>query len=197
MIWEIVNKTGFSQYIKTEKLLLFNEALDSPDGSGFITEPLNLYFSESSEQAVALEIDLKGQGTVEHPLVQPIAKVENISILDSDAFTRMLVARNEGGKRNRQMATILLTNQVLPRGIRGATALELLKGIVVLKKVLELNSEMPRTLKAFREGRQLLFPSTDDLGGSFHLIDFETAELFYEVLQYYPEFEAEFKSGLE
>ena len=197
MIWEIVNKTGFSQYVKTEKLLLFNEALDSPDGSGFVAEPLNKYFSESSGQAVALEIDLKGQGTVEHPLVQPIATLESISIRDSDEFTRMLVARNESRKLKRQMATILLTNQVLPRGIRGATALELLKGIVVLKKVLELNSEMPRTLKAFREGRQLLFPSTDDLGESFHLIDFETAELFYEVLQYYPEFEAEFKAGLQ
>ncbi|MGB1740332.1 MAG: hypothetical protein ACPHF3_11350, partial [Pseudomonadales bacterium] len=56
---------------------------------------------------------------------------------------------------------------------------------------------MPQKLTAFKEGRQLLFPSAEDLGESFHLIDFETAELFYEIIQYYPEFEAEFKAGLQ
>jgi len=197
MIWEIVHKTGFGQYVQTEKILLFNEAPETPDGSGFNTELLTAHFSEGSGPAVALEIDLSDQGTVEHPLVQPIATVEGVSIRDSNAFTTMLVARNQSGQPERKRATILLTNEVLPSGVRGATALEVLKGILVLKKVLHLNKEMPQKLTAFKEGRQLLFPSAEDLGESFHLIDFETAELFYEIIQYYPEFEAEFKAGLQ
>ena len=197
MVWEVVHKTGFGQHIQTEKILLFNQASDAADGSGFNTEVLSAHFSEISEHSVALEIDLTGQGTAERPLVQPMARVDRVSMNDSEAFTRMLLARNESGQHERKKATILLSNQVLPRGVRGATALEVLKGVLVLKKILHLNREMPQKLTDFKEGRQLLFPSSEDLGESFHLIDFDTAELFYEIIQYYPEFEAEFKAGLQ
>jgi hypothetical protein len=95
------------------------------------------------------------------------------------------------------MRTILLTHSAQPNGVRGASSLEVLKGVLVMKKVLQLNSAMPRTLDAFKEGRQLLFPSAEDLEKSFHLIDFDTARLFFEVIQYYPEFEKQFKLGLD
>jgi hypothetical protein len=70
--------------------------------------------------------------------------------------------------------------------------LELLQGVLVLKRLLDLNRSMPLTLKEFHIGRQIIFPSQEELQQGYHLIDREVAKLFYEVYNYYPVFEQEF-----
>jgi hypothetical protein len=72
------------------------------------------------------------------------------------------------------------------------TPLELLQGVLVLKRLLELNQTMPLTLKEFHIGRQIIFPTQEELQQSYHFIDRQTAKLFYEVYNYYPAFEQEF-----
>ena len=63
---------------------------------------------------------------------------------------------------------------------------------MVLKRVLALNTTMPLTIKEFRVGRQIIFPTEQDLKQRFHIIDRDAARFFYEVIQYYPEFEKAF-----
>jgi hypothetical protein len=87
---------------------------------------------------------------------------------------------------------ILLSSTVSPPGVRGATALEVLKGVLVLKRILSLNSSMPVTIDEFRVGRQIIFPTEQELKDKYHVIDYEVARFFYEVINYYPEFETAF-----
>ena len=197
MIWEIIHETGFYNHVKTSNIILFNEDAAASDGSGFTTDFLGDHLPATAQSALQIELDLAERGTAERPLVQPIASLYETSVSDDDAFTRTLIEANpdvEPGQK--AMRTILVSNGAQPKGVRGATSLDVLKGVLVMKKVIQLNSAMPRTLEAFREGRQLLFPSAEDLENSFHLIDFDTARLFFEVIQYYPEFEKQFKMTL-
>jgi hypothetical protein len=76
-------------------------------------------------------------------------------------------------------------------GLR-VSPLELLQGVLVLKRLLDLNRSMPLTLKEFHIGRQIVFPSQEELQQGYHLIDRQVAKLFYEVYDYYPVFEREF-----
>ena len=88
--------------------------------------------------------------------------------------------------------TILLSSTVSPPGVRGATALEVLKGVLVLKRISALNSSMPVTINEFRVGRQIIFPTEQELKDKYHVIDYDVAKFFYEVINYYPEFETAF-----
>ena len=197
MIWEIVHETGFYNHVKTSNIILFNEDAEASDGSGFTTDFLGDHLPATAQSALQIELDLAERGTAERPLVQPIASLYETSVSGDDAFTRTLIDANpDVWPGQKAMRTILISNDAQPKGVRGATSLDVLKGVLVMKKVIQLNSAMPRTLEAFREGRQLLFPSAEDLENSFHLIDFDTARLFFEVIQYYPEFEKQFKMTL-
>ena len=71
---------------------------------------------------------------------------------------------------------------------------EHLKQVLILKRLLELNDGLPLTLRAFRPGLQILFPTRDDMRRRYHLIGSEVAKLFYETSssQYYPAFERVF-----
>src|SRR5207253_11372378 len=85
--------------------------------------------------------------------------------------------------------TILLSEQYA--GIR-VTPAELLRGILVLKRVLELNSATLQTLNDFHVGRQVIFPSEEQLKSAYHIVDRDAARLFYEVFSYYPAFQRAF-----
>ena len=87
--------------------------------------------------------------------------------------------------------TVLLS-EVNPSGVRGASGIEVLQGVLVLKRILALNTTLPLTIKEFRVGRQIIFPTEQDLRQRFHIIDRDAARFFYEVIQYYPEFEQSF-----
>jgi hypothetical protein len=76
-------------------------------------------------------------------------------------------------------------------GIR-VPPLELLRGVLVLKRLVELNRSLPLSLNAFHIGLQIIFPSQEELQQGYHLIDREVAKLFYEVYNYYPAFEQDF-----
>ena len=89
-------------------------------------------------------------------------------------------------------AWTVLLSEVNPAGVRGATGIEVLQGVLVLKRILALNKTLPLTIREFRVGRQIIFPTEQDLKRRFHIIDRDAARFFYEVIQYYPEFEQAF-----
>lgn len=64
--------------------------------------------------------------------------------------------------------------------------------VLVLKRILALNRTMPVTIDEFRVGRQITFPTEQELKDKYHVIDYDAARYFYEVINYYPEFEKAF-----
>jgi hypothetical protein len=75
----------------------------------------------------------------------------------------------------------------------------LLQSVLALKRLLALNpaETFPRTLSAFHVGRELVFPTQEDLQTRKHLLDRETARLFYETLNYYQAFQESFTQKTE
>ena len=41
-------------------------------------------------------------------------------------------------------------------------------------------------------GRQIIFPTEQELKDKYHVVDYDVAKFFYEVINYYPEFERAF-----
>ena len=199
MLWELVfdkSKTDFARHIDVKRLILMEDRPSAPDSSGFqITFLHNLMAAREREErnALVLAFDARPRGTLEHPFVPPKAEIRYEEMdLSPDGYIGSLMRANRrlpDGSPNRW--TILLAD-VRPRGVRGATALEVLQGVMVLKRVLALNKTLPLTIREFRVGRQIIFPTEEDLRKRFHIIDRDAAQFFYEAVQYYPEFEKAF-----
>ena len=110
-------------------------------------------------------------------------------VTDGGNYIEQMSLLNDGDEdRN----TLLLCPTVSPPGVRGASALEVLKGVLVLKRILALNSTMPVAIDEFRVGRQIIFPTEQELKDKYHVVDYDVARFFYEVINYYPEFEQAF-----
>ena len=123
------------------------------------------------------------------PFEHPRAKIYRTGVTNASHYIELMSRVN---KDDPDRNTILLATNVSPPGVRGANALEVLKGVLVLKRILALNSTMPVTIDEFRVGRQIIFPTEQELKDKYHVIDYDAARFFYEVINYYPEFEQAF-----
>ncbi|MBT7734584.1 MAG: type II secretion system protein GspD, partial [Verrucomicrobia bacterium] len=191
MIWEIVHKAKYHHYINDDHILVFEANEGAAFGNKFKTLFLGKLLRDlnsADENSLVLDYadhKAKTTGPFEHPralishtnIANPANYVEQISALNSDDLERN---------------TVLLSNAVSPPGVRGATALEVLKGVLVLKRILALNHSMPVTINEFRVGRQIIFPTEQELRDKYHIIDYDVARFFYQVINYYPEFESAF-----
>ena len=65
----------------------------------------------------------------------------------------------------------------------------------LLKKLLKMNPDLDLTLKYFKPGIEILFPSRDVLETTNFVVDRDAARLFYEVNLYYAAFGQEFNRG--
>ncbi len=193
MMWEIIDHTHFARFVDPNKIIFFEDDPNAPDGSGFRFAYLRDQLSALKDKngAVGLNYEAQPLGTEDRPFVYPKANVSHPTVT-ADSYQRMLLSGNQrtpdGSPKNWE---ILLPKDRNYSGIR-VPPLELLQGVLVLKRVLELNKSMPQTLKEFQVGRQVIFPSQEELQQSYHFIDREAAELFYEVYNYYGAFEQEF-----
>ncbi|MBZ5561355.1 MAG: AMIN domain-containing protein [Acidobacteriia bacterium] len=196
MIWEIIDHTDFARFVDPDRIIYFENDPNAVDGSGFHFAYLRdqLKALKDKNSAVALTYEAHPVGTEDRPFVPPIATVSDPSVT-ADSYQRTLLSGNQrnpdGSPKNWE---ILIPRDKNYRGIR-VSPLELLQGVLVLKRVLELNKSTPLTLKEFKVGRQIIFPSQEELQQSYHFIDREAAELFYEVYNYYGAFEQEFNQG--
>ena len=191
MIWEIVHKSKYNQYIADDHILLFEENEEAKFGNKFKTHLLSLLFNrivEGTENSLVFDLSdhkARAPGPFEHP--RAIISMDQVT--DSANYVeRMSLLNAEDENRN----TLLLCPSVSPPGVRGASAMEVLKGVLVLKRILALNNTMPVTIDEFRVGRQITFPTEQELRDKYHVIDYDTARFFYEVINYYPEFEKAF-----
>ena len=191
MLWEIIDKTDFARHIDPDRIIFFEDQPNAADGTGFQLAFLNqkLESLKQGPNALALTYEAQSRGTLERPFVQPKA-VLDYQTLTAPLYPSRLIAGNrpnpDGTPNN---WTILLSDDY--SGIR-VSPLELLRGILALKRILELNTSMPLTIEGFHVGRQVTFPSEEELSQGYHIIDRQVARLFYEVFNYYPAFEQEF-----
>jgi len=194
MLWEIVLKSGFAENIDIDRIITFEEYPAAPDSSGFRTRFLNQLLEAKATEGntLALTFSASTRGTANHPFVPPKAKVGYQSLEDGDSYIRNLMVGNRPLPDGSPNAWTVLLSDVNPSGVRGATGIEVLQGVLVLKRILALNKSLPLSIREFRVGRQIIFPTEQDLQQRFHIIDRDAARFFYEVIQYYPEFEQSF-----
>jgi general secretion pathway protein D len=199
MLWEIIDRTHYAKYVPASKIIFFKSDPSAPGGTGFKLDYLGQEMQnlEKGENAISLTFQAQPQGTEERPLFPPKALVSFASVPPQDFPVDLINGntRNPDGTPREWMVLIGRYKdypKVSPQvGIR-VTPLELLQGAIVLKRVLELNKDLPLTLNEFQVGRQIIFPSQEELQGRFHFVDREVAKLFYEIYNYYPVFEQQF-----
>ena len=184
MMRDIVVKLEFGDEIELEKVFYFEatEAGTQVDRSLIDLLPRVL---ESPDRAVMLTFEANTRPGAGRPFSYPVAAVTDTVVPeDEEAFTRFLSAVNPTGEDDAtplQWTIVLATREHIVQ----------LQQALILKRLLELNRKLPLTLRAFKPGVQILFPSREDMAGRYHLIDGEVAQLFYETSpsQYYPAFE--------
>jgi hypothetical protein len=193
MLWEIVHKTGYGKNVSPNRMILLEDRPSAPDSSGFQIAFLHNLQDKEDHKTLVLSFDAQQKGTPEHPFVPPKAKISYQSAYTSpEGYISDLMRGNKRRPEGSPEKWTVLLSDIKPRGVRGATALEVLQGVMVLKRILALNSTLPLSIKEFRVGRQIIFPTEQDLQQRFHIIDRDAAQFFYEVVQYYTEFEKTF-----
>ncbi len=194
MLWEIINHTNYGRFVNPDRIIFFESNPSAPGGAGFQLAFLNQALKKVKHErsGLALTFDAQPQGTEERPLVPPKA-VQGYPNVTRETYPETLINGNDRNPDGTPRHwTVLLSKEY--SGIR-VSPFELLRDVLVLKRLLELNKDMPLTLKEFHIGRQIVFPSQEELQRGNQFIDREVAKLFYEVYNYYPAFEQEFNRG--
>ena len=140
-----------------------------------------------SNRAMKLTYSVTGKATIDKPFVQPTATVNYISLKDS--YKNELIKFNKiGSTPDEDQFTILLSPKIPKYEKR-------LYEVLILKKLLKMNPDLDLTLKYFKPGIEILFPSRDVLETTNFVVDRDAARLFYEVNLYYAAFGQEFNRG--
>lgn len=194
MLWEIIRKLGFSNHIDIDRIIVFEDRPDAPDSSGFQTAFINRLLEDRTikkQNTLVLTFNASSQGTPQHPFVPPKAKIAYETLAKEPYLSKLMKGNRYLSDGTPNKWTVLLS-EIAPPNVRGATGIEVLQGVLVLKRILALNRTLPLTIQEFRVGRQIIFPTEQDLQQRFHIIDKDAARFFFEVIQYYPEFERTF-----
>ena len=188
MLSDIVDKLDFSKEINTDQIFFFEKS--KTDGGEFIdrsfTEAIKKHL-KTPGKAILLRYETQSVTHLDHPFTYPVATViDTLVPTDERGFSKFLQDVNPVDPDNGPLAwTIVLNNQDDVKHLHRA---------LILKQLLELNSNLSLSLDAFRPGIQILFPTREDMRNRYHLIDHQVAQLFYETSanQYYPAFERKF-----
>ena len=186
MMNDIIDKLDFGREVDPEKLFFFELA----DGDNLIDRSFSDVIGSAltaPERAVLLTYDAHSEPASGHFFSYPFAVVQDTIVPTEEAeFVKFVKSMNPVDADEEPLKwTIALVNEGDVRH---------LQQVLILKRLLELNSKLPLTLEAFQPGLQVLFPSREDMAGRYHLIDGQVAQLFYETSssQYYPAFERVF-----
>ncbi len=191
MLWEIVRKTQYAEFINIGRLIFFESTPVSSSGNPFELAFLaaKVAAAPQGDNAVALTFLARPHETPDRPFGQPTATV-SYEAVTTESFASRLAALNRRLPSGEPETWSLLLTQAYSGT---AAPDEVLRGVIVLEAIVNLNPNLPLTIRGFHAGRQIIFPTETELQKSYDLIDPEVAKLFYEVTSYYPAFEEEFK----
>jgi hypothetical protein len=195
MLWEIVRRSGFANKLSNDRIIFFEPSPGDRASTDFVLS----FFKQKLDQlgpgnnALVLSFDAESRGTPDHPFVQPKADVSFETITRANYEKRLIELNARAADGRPQKWGIIISNEY-----SGSVApLDVLRSVLVLKRLLALNSSLPLTIKDFHVGRQIIFPTEDDIQQGFHVVDRDAARLFYEVMQYYRAFEQEFNVQMQ
>lgn len=190
MLWETIWRTNYWRDLTVDRMIFFEPSPDDPTGHDFSLSFLSWKLEQlgPSRNALVLKFDAENRGTPERPFAQPKAEV-SYENLPPQTYGQRLIELNRRAPDGspRQWAIILSEEHSAP-----AAPLDVLKAVLVLKRLLALNHSLPLTIRDFHVGRQIIFPTEEDVRQGFHVVDRDAARLFYEVMEYYRAFEQEF-----
>ena len=186
MLLDIISKMDYVDYVDPEKIIYF--ASSEKDPAGFEVELLSKAIKKiQSNQAMKLTYSVIGKATIDKPFVQPTATVDYILLKDS--YKNELIKFNKIGDTPSEDQFTILMSPKIPKYERR------LYEVLILKKLLKMNPDLDLTLKYFKPGIEILFPSRDVLETTNFVVDRDAARLFYEVNLYYAAFGQEFNRG--
>ena len=186
MLLDIISKMNYVDYVDPERIIYF--ASSDKDPAGFEVELLSGAIKKiQTNQAMKLTYSVIGKATLNKPFVQPTATVDYISLKDS--YKNELVKYNKIGNTPSEDQFTILMSPKIPKYERR------LYEVLILKKLLKMNPDLDLTLKYFKPGIEILFPSRDVLETTNFVVDRDAARLFYEVNLYYAAFGQEFNRG--
>ncbi len=188
MLWEVVRAQGFTQHVLPKNIFYFEQ---SGDASGLDVTLLEPEAEARDRSRDALVLSFEGMATsVDRPFDPPRGTVSYEPLNEERFFERLRQGNRKRPDGSYERNTLVLSD-AYPTS---SSPEEVLRGVLVLKRLLELNSELPLTLDGFHVGLEIVFPSIDDLRQRLHLVDRRAARLFYEVTDYYRAFEEEFSA---
>ena len=186
MLWEVVRRNGFDRHIDLRKTFFFRDTGD-PEGLE-LTRLFPLLAERNKRDALVLDFDNSGATTVEHPFAPPRGRVGYERLTAERVIDRLRAGNTRGEDGTYARSTLLIADVYA-----GSEPLvDVLRAALALDRLLELNPDLPLTLKNFKAGTEIVFPNEADLRQRFHLVDREVAQLVYELVDYYLAFEKEF-----
>jgi len=186
MLLDIISKMNYVDYVNPESIIYF--ASSAKDPAGFEVEMLSGAIKKiPSNRAMKLTYSVTGKATIDKPFVQPTATVNYISLKDS--YKNELIKFNKIGSTPAEDEFTILLSPKIPKYEKR------LYEVLILKKLLKMNPDLDLTLKYFKPGIEILFPSRDVLETTNFVVDRDAARLFYEVNLYYAAFGQEFNRG--
>ena len=142
----------------------------------------------SSDKATLISFDAQSEPASGRYFSYPSASVvRDVSVPTDDAeFASLVRSKNRIDNEEQPLEWTMV--------LVGEDDIRRLQNVIILKRLLELNNKLPLTLQSFQPGLQVIFPSREDIADSWHVIDAQVAQLFYESSpnQYYPAFERVF-----
>ena len=186
MLLDIIAKMNYVDYVDPESIIYF--ASSEKDPAGFEVEMLSSAVKNiPSNRAMKLTYSITGKASLDKPFVQPTATVNYISLKES--YKNELIKFNKICASPTEDEFTILLSAEFPKYERR------LYEVLILKKLLKMNPDLDLTLKYFKPGIEILFPSRDVLETTNFVVDRDAARLFYEVNLYYAAFGQEFNRG--
>tara|TARA_B100001142_G_scaffold328804_1_gene389942 strand:+ start:1743 stop:3794 length:2052 start_codon:yes stop_codon:yes gene_type:complete len=182
MIYEIIEKEKYYEYIDPEKILFpeFNEGIES------LKEKIKFHdiFDSDHSKGLLLKFLTNEGDDLENPFTRPAFKVEVASDINSKKeFKSQLYNSNQASGN-----AILISE---PKHLRR------LYEVIILKKILSLNPDLNLNIKSFKAGVEIIFPSTESLVNNELFIDKDIAQYYYEANLYYEAFENKFNMEIK
>jgi hypothetical protein len=201
MLLEIVRRQAMADAIADDRIIFFEKKSDG--GALLDVEPLAEHLDALDGRCETLEMLYATESGLTSGLVfdPPAANLSTRTVEGDDYLCEMRRRNCVSPSGSRWSSLGILLNKCYEWKARSAlggrqTSIDLLKNVLVLKRVLDLNPSLPLTLEAFHAGREVVFPTEDDLREARHLVDRETAQLFYETLDSYYAFERRIRRAI-
>lgn len=192
MIWEIVLKTGYQKFVNSDRIGFFEERYDEDGEPATEWRDLRDYLAKRTGQVNTFDLTFDARST--SSLKRPFARETGTPSFEAITRQTFLTRLREENKPLKD-GSPSQWSMILPDPANSPAqmdALEALRAVFVLNRILELNATLPLRIKEFHPGRQIVFPTEEDLQNRFHVIDKDIARMFYQVMDYYPAFSSSF-----